>query len=152
VSVLSDSSIIDACTTKDISIDPFTLNHVQPASYDLQISLREPLVMEPNKFYLLSSLETVKLSHKIRGEVHGRSSVGRKAVLIHFTAGYIDPGFEGQITFEAMAFEDAFLVMPGDRLAQIAFTWLDRPATRPYTGRYQGQMGPTPSKFEHGDR
>lgn len=149
--ILSDQSIHGYRERGLLSIEPYDPLHVQPASYDLTVDLPEPLCLERGVFHLLTTREYVKLSPWIQGQVHGRSSVGRKGVLVHFTAGFIDPGFEGTITLEVMAMAESFEVRPGDRLAQIAFYLLDQPAARPYAGRYQYQVGVTPSRFEHGE-
>ena len=151
MTLLSDTTIARCVAEGSIGIDPFDAKYVGPCSYDLHIELPEPLWLIPNKFYLLSTQEYVKLPGNIQGQVHGRSSIGRKGVLVHFTAGFIDPGFEGQITLEVMALANAESLEPGDRVAQIAFSWLDKPAAHPYSGRYQGQRGPTKSRFNHGD-
>jgi dCTP deaminase len=149
--VLSDGSIREWVRYGALGIDPFNPAHVQPASYDLTLAADGPLELLPGVFHLLSSVETVQLPKDLQGQVHGRSSLGRKGVLVHFTAGFIDPGFCGQITFEVMTLAGAVSLMPGDRIAQIAFTLLDLPCQHPYQGRYQNQAGPTPSRFEHGD-
>lgn len=100
---------------------------------------------------LLSTRERITVPAHFQGEIHGRSSLARKGVLIHISAGFIDPGFEGQITLECINVSpDPVDLMPGDRVAQIVFQSLDRPAENPYSGRYQGQMGVTPSLFAHG--
>jgi dCTP deaminase len=150
--VLSDRSIRRLVVAGDLGIEPFDTKHVQPASYDLMVDLDAPLCLKPFVFHLLSTVERVRIPATMRGEVHGRSSIGRKGVLVHFTAGYVDPGFQGYITLEVMALAQAVELFRGDRVAQIAFTWLDGPVEHPYQGRYQNQQGPTESRFEHGDR
>jgi dCTP deaminase len=149
--VLSDTSIREAVCGGRLMIEPFVSAHVQPCSYDLTVDLIEPLVLEPMRFFLLCTRETIGLPNHIQGQVHGRSSIGRLGILVHFTAGFVDPGFHGQITLEVMSLVESQTIQSGDRLAQIAFAWLDRPAERPYAGRYQHQRGVTPSRFEHGE-
>lgn len=148
--VLADVTIKQAVVSGLLRIDPFNSLHVQPSSYDLTVALDRPLCLERGVFHLLSTVEWVGLPDRIQGQVHGRSSIGRKGVLVHFTAGFIDPGFSGQITLEVMALDRPVEILPGDRLAQIAFIWLDQAAEHPYKGRYQGQYGPTESRFQHG--
>jgi dCTP deaminase len=88
----------------------------------------------------------------MRGVLAGRSSVGRLFVFAHVQAGYIDPGFKGTITLELVnASSKRQEFKRGDRIAQVSFDWLDRPAAEPYHGRYAGQREPGESQFEHGE-
>ena len=151
LSVLSDGTIIEMVKTGRLGIEPFNEDHVQPASYD--VTLATDINMWPGDRVLAETHEYFTLPATLRGELSGRSSVARLFVAVHCTGGYIDPGFEGTITFELMnesASRRQFKA--GDRLAQVSFTWLDRPARNPYRGRYFGQRGPTESRFEHGDK
>jgi deoxycytidine triphosphate deaminase len=153
--VLCDMSIRGAVGIGLLGIDPYQPQHVQAASYDLMVDLERPLTLWPGSFHLLSTIERVSLPDCLQGQLHGRSSLARKGILIHFTGGFIDPGFEGNITLEVMA----LVTLPGgpvrlnhgDRVAQISFSWLDHPCASPYHGRYQGQSGPTESRFAHGE-
>jgi dCTP deaminase len=147
--VLSDRSIRDAVATRLLVVEPFTLAYVQPSSLDLTLGGTEPLVLERGVFTLAATAERLCLPPCIQGQVHGRSSIGRLGVLVHFTAGLIDPGFDGVITLEMMALDREQTFEPGDRIAQISFHWLDRPAEQPYSGRYQRQRGPLASLFLH---
>jgi dCTP deaminase len=149
--ILSDRSIRKAVSSGVLGIDPFEPRHVQPSSYDITLDLPSRIWLEPGRFHLLSTRETVRLPAHIQAHVHGRSSLGRLGVLIHFTAGLIDPGFDGQITLEVMALHERVPLDPGDRVGQLSFFWLDYPAQQPYRGRYQGQRGATESRFTHGD-
>lgn len=151
MTMLSDRSIRQAVATNHLRIAPFRDEQVQPASYDLRVDLQEPLTLEPGKLILLSTLETVGLPPDLAGKVDGRSSLGRLGVLVTVTAGFIDPGFYGQITLEVYALGGPVTLEPGDRIAQICFWRLDQPAEKPYRGRYQGQVGATESRFRHGD-
>jgi len=150
--ILCDQSIRLNVESGALVIRPFNVRQVQPSSYDLTLGGDEPLVLVPRKFALARTVEWVELGAGIQGQVHGRSSVGRMGVQVHFTAGLIDPGFKGTITLECMAFDEErgpVTFYPGDRIAQISFHWLDAPAVYPYNGRYQGQVDATASKFEH---
>lgn len=87
--------------------------------------------------------------------VEGKSSWARRGILVHVSAGYIDPGFQGNVTLEIANLHStkAARLFPGDRIAQIAFEDLDRPASMPYGtnglgSHYQGQIGVTPSARE----
>jgi dCTP deaminase len=102
-------------------------------------------------FQLLSTRERIELPATCQGEVHGRSSLARKGVFVHVSAGFIDPGFRGQITLECInVSKDPVDLLPGDRVAQIVFTELNQKAENPYSGRYQDQEGATKSRFKHG--
>ena len=147
--VLSDRSIRDAVRVGLLCISPFDDKHVQPSSLDLCLGGDTELVLQRGVFVLAATRERVKLPANIQGQVHGRSSVGRLGVLVHFTAGLIDPGFDGVITLEMMALHKPQTFEPGDRICQISFHWLDRPADEPYNGRYQHQEGAISSRFNH---
>jgi dCTP deaminase len=149
MAVLSDGSIRRAVECGELVVDPFEPTNVQPSSLDLTIG--EKLVLVPGKFRLVATHERIKLSARIQGQVHGRSSIGRLGVLVHFTAGLIDPGFDGTITLECMALDKQQEFRVGDRIAQVSFLWLDTSAERPYRGRYQWQVRAEPSRFRHAD-
>lgn len=148
-SILSDRSIHDAVATRLIMVEPFIAANVQPSSLDLTLGGSEALMLLPGVFCLAMTREQITLPPCIQGQVHGRSSVGRLGVLVHFTAGLIDPGFSGVITLECIALAGPQTFEPGDRVAQITFQWLDRPSERPYMGRYQNQSAALPSRFKH---
>jgi len=112
-------------------------------------------IEEENKphtsFQLLSTREVLTLPNDIRAVIHGRSSLARLGVYIHVSAGFVDAGFSGQITLECLNVSGKTVtLLPGDRVAQAEFCMLDNPSIDPYKGRYQNQMGPTKSKFGHG--
>lgn len=103
-------------------------------------------------FQLLSTHEVLTLPDNIKADVHGRSSLARKGLFIHVSAGFIDPGFSGQITLECINVSgEPISLLPGDRVAQVCFYNLDNNAKVGYDGRYQNQRGPTESRFGHGD-
>lgn len=109
-----------------------------------------PLVLQPKQFILAQTLERVNLPDDVLGRVEGRSSLGRIGVVIHITAGFIDPAFEGNITLEIVNLGNIPVVLyPKQRVCQIVFEELDGKCERPYgTGninKYQGQSSPTPS-------
>jgi dCTP deaminase len=79
--------------------------------------------------------------------LEGKSSLGRLGLLIHSTAGYIDPGFQGQITLEFSNVASLpIAIHAGMRIGQISFLQMTTPVDRPYHGKYQGQAGPTSSR------
>ena len=112
--------------------------------------------LHPGEFVLGSTLERVALPDDLVGRLEGKSSLGRVGLIIHSTAGYIDPGFEGQITLELSNVATVpILLYPGMRVAQISFLTMTTPAERPYASpglesHYQGQTGPTESRLRVG--
>lgn len=107
----------------------------------------ERFVINPGGFALATTIEVLTLSPAIRASLEGRSSYGRLGLVIHSTAGWIDPGFQGQVTLELGnlgAYPIA--IYPGDRIGQLTFERLGRPAEKPYNGKYQGQRGATASR------
>jgi len=183
MAVLSDRTIRELLAAGRLGIDPFDPEAVQPASVDLRLdrSFRvfrstarpfvdvrepvdditelvtvedaEPFIVQPAAFCLGSTLETIGLPDDIVARVDGKSSLGRLGLLVHATAGYIDPGWRGRLTLE-LSNQSA---MPiglyfGMRIAQISFFTLTSAAERPYGSpglgsKYQGQTGPTPSRI-----
>lgn len=163
MSVLSDGSIESYCIYQGL-ISPYYKDQLQPASYDLTLEevlgidgklpvgqwLLHGYTLQPGEFVLASTCEKVSLPSNIVGRLEGKSSLARKGLIIH-TAGFIDPGFRGNITLEITNLgQEPFLLLPAMRIAQIAFQLLDKPAMRPYGhpelgSHYQSQVGATPS-------
>jgi dCTP deaminase len=134
-------------------LDPRDPQTLIAASQRIQIPAGEAFVLHPGEFGLASTIEAVTIPHDLVATVDGRSSIGRLAVVIHATAGFIDPGFEGQITLELSNIGPIPVKLyPGMRVAQLVFHELKSPAEMPYgsAGRgsnYQGQRGPQPSRI-----
>ena len=130
-------------------IDPFDPECVEPASYDVHLDLEtDEEWLYPGQFRLYSIIERVTLPLHLRAKVEGKSSFGREGILVHCTAGFIDPGFEGNITLEFKHVgTERFLLRKGMRVAQLEFAQLDKPATHGYRGKYQHQTGVTPAKW-----
>jgi dCTP deaminase len=104
---------------------------------------REEHKLIPGKRYLGHTKETIGLPNDIAAQLAGRSSIGRQGVIVHKTAGWIDPGFEGDITLELMNFgSEPVDLQAGERIAQLVFFKLDYPSEG-YDGSYQNQSGPT---------
>lgn len=109
-------------------------------------------VVMPGVPVLAHTLEHIHLPSNIVARVEGKSSWGRKFLMVHMTAGFIDPGFKGQITLEILNLgNDPIELYPGDMICQVSFETLDLPAERPYGhsslgSRYQGQIGPVPAR------
>ena len=113
----------------------------------------DPFLLHPGEFVLGSTLERVAVPDDLVGRVEGKSSLGRLGLLIHSTAGFIDAGFDGHITLElANVASLPITLYPGMKIGQVSFMQMTSPAERPYgsgaTGsKYQGQRGPTPSRY-----
>lgn len=114
----------------------------------------EGYFLKPGEFLLGSTVEKVQLPSNISARFDGKSSLGRIGLVTHVTAGFIDPGFKGQITLEIKNnnSEDIGIVLrKGMKIGQIVFTLMTNPATRSYGSHglgshYQNQVGATPSK------
>ena len=179
--IFSDRSIREAIEAGTIQIDPFEPTYVQPSSVDLrvgdgfrvfvnhkysEIDPRSPqedltqlvevgdeaFMLHPGEFVLGSTLERVKLGEDVVARLEGKSSLGRLGLLIHSTAGFIDPGFEGHITLELSNVATLpIAIYPGMKIGQISFYQMTTAADHPYGSpelgsKYQGQTGPTASR------
>ena len=185
-SVLSDGTIRRLVEERRIRIEPWDPAMVQPASVDLRlgnsfrvfhnhraaaIDLRdpptnlteevvvgdgEPFVIHPGEFVLGSTVEWVELPDDIVARIEGKSSLGRLGLIVHATAGFVDPGFSGTLTLEITNLTRVPIVLwPGKPIAQLSFMALDRPAERPYGhpdlgSHYHGQREATESRYEGG--
>jgi dCTP deaminase len=181
--ILSDVSIRAAVEKGDIGIDPFDATMVQPSSIDVRVDryfrvfenhrypfidpkrpqtdltmevateVDHPFVLHPGEFVLGSTLEVVRLGTALVARLEGKSSLGRLGLLIHSTAGFVDPGFEGHLTLELSNVATLpIAIYPGMKIGQLSFYQLTTPAEAPYGSdaagsKYQGQRGPTPSRI-----
>src|SRR5881275_2826989 len=181
--VLSDRTIARLLAAGRIEIDPYDEELLQPSSVDVRvdryfrvfhnnrypfIDVREeqedltelveveedtPFVLHPGEFVLGSTLERVGLPDDLVARLDGKSSLGRLGLLIHSTAGFIDPGWDGHVTLELSNVANLpITIYHGMPIGQISFMRMDSPVERPYgsgeTGsKYQGQGEPTPSRF-----
>lgn len=107
----------------------------------------------PGQFVLATTKETVGLADGFCARVEGRSSIGRFGLMVHATAGFIDPGFKGKITLEMYNLSPHKIrVYPGQSICQIAVSIMSGPAQRPYgaarDSKYHGQAGVTPSRWK----
>jgi len=110
-------------------------------------------ILHPGDFVLGTTHERVEIPADLIAHVQGRSSMGRLAVVIHATAGVIDPGYRGQITLELSNLGTAPVALtPGMRISQVIFTELTSAAERPYGSergsKYQDQSGPQASRIQ----
>jgi len=112
----------------------------------------DDFILHPGDFVLGTTKERVEIPPDLLATVQGRSSLGRLAVVIHATAGIVDPGYDGQITLELSNLGAAPVALsPGMRVSQLIFTELKTPAERPYGtergSKYQNQSGPQASRI-----
>lgn len=170
--ILSDGTLHTYLHNGTIVIEPFDARCIQAASIDFRLG-KHFLVVEHNSmdiitldteiqyraiesatftipahsFVLATTLEYIKLPANITSFVEGRSSVGRIGLFIH-NAGWIDPGFEGNITLELYNANSLPIKLEsGRRICQFIFSELDKPAEHPYQGKYKGQLGTTGSRI-----
>lgn len=108
--------------------------------------------LDPGDFILASTSEIVHIPDDMVARVEGKSSIGRLGMAVHVTAGYIDPGFKGQVTLEIANLAPWSIVLRSHmRIAQIAFTRMSSPSASPYSavGHYTDQLGATESRFRY---
>ncbi len=106
----------------------------------------EAFVIHPRDFVLGSTLEKVELPANLAGRLEGKSSLGRLGIVIHSTAGKVDPGFKGNLVLEITNIGTVpILLYPGMRVCQLLFEQLSSPTTKPYTERES-------SKYKHQDK
>lgn len=109
-------------------------------------------MLEPGDFVLGVTREIVHIPKDLAARIEGKSSVARCGVVVHTTAGFIDPGFSGQVTLEICNLNTCPVRLTGgQRIAQISFTSLQGAVLRPYgsaglRSKYQGQTGATPAR------
>lgn len=179
--IFSDRTIREALAAGRIVIDPLEPSFIQPSSVDLRVDSAfrvfenhryphidprspqedltklievgdEPFVLHPGEFVLGSTLERVQLGEDIVARLEGKSSLGRLGLLIHSTAGFVDPGFDGYLTLELSNVANLpIAIYPGMKIGQISFYQMTTAADHPYGSteagsKYQGQRGPTPSR------
>ncbi len=180
--VFSDHTIKEEIAAGRLVIDPYDEKMVQPASIDVRVGNKfrvfhnarypyidvkkpmegltelieindEPFILHPGEFVLGQTLERVELPDDIIARLEGKSSLGRLGLLIHSTAGFVDPAFQGNLTLELSNVANLpitiYASMP---IGQLSFMRLDRPADNVYgsdgaRSKYQGQSGPTSSRF-----
>ncbi len=181
--VLSDRTIRRLLAEGRIEIDPYDEALLQPSSVDVrvdrffrvfhnarypfidvkqpqeeltelvEIADDQPFILHPGEFVLGSTLERLQLPNDLVARLEGKSSLGRLGLLIHSTAGFVDPGWNGHVTLELSNVANLpITIYYGMKIGQLSFVQLSEPAERPYGAdalgsKYQGQMGPTPSRY-----
>jgi dCTP deaminase len=181
--VLSDRTIARLLDEGRIVIDPYDESLLQPSSVDVRvdrffrvfhnaryayIDVKEPqedltelveidgerpFILHPGEFVLGSTLERIALPDDLVARLEGKSSLGRLGLLIHSTAGFIDPGWDGHVTLELSNVANLPITIYHEmKIGQVSFMQLSEPTDNPYGSgelgsKYQGQMGPTPSRY-----
>jgi dCTP deaminase len=120
----------------------------------IEVKDGEPFIVQPGEFVLGVTAETVKIPNNLVARVEGRSSLGRLGLLIHATAGFVDPGFEGTITLEiGNVNRMPIAIYPGQRICQLAFESMTSEAEVPYNkkscSKYHGQVLPEESRISN---
>jgi dCTP deaminase len=119
----------------------------------VEVKPDDAFILHPGEFVLGSTLEEVGIPADLAARLEGKSSLGRLGLMTHSTAGFLDPGFVGHVTLELSNVANLPITLyPGMRIGQIAVFQLTTAAERPYGSRgvgskYQGQRGPTPSRY-----
>ena len=119
----------------------------------VEISEDQAFMLHPGEFVLGSTLERLAVPDDLVARIEGKSSLGRLGLLIHSTAGFIDAGFDGHITLElANVASLPITLYPGMKIGQVSFMQMTTAADNPYGSgakgsKYQGQRGPTPSRY-----
>ena len=112
----------------------------------------QPYILHPGEFLLGSTVEVLQLADDLVARIEGKSSLGRIGLVIHATAGFVDPGFRGDLTLEISNVARLPIALYRNMpIGQIAFMELTTPVRRPYGhpelgSHYQDQAGPTPSR------
>lgn len=134
-------------------IDPVNDDDLEKYTEVIEVERGKPFILHPWEFVLATTMERVKLPSNLVGRLEGRSSLGRIAVVIHATAGFIDSCFDGHLTLEMSNVGKLPVALyPGQRVCQVVFEKLSSPSERPYghpdrQSKYQHQEGPEPSKI-----
>ena len=169
--ILSDKTILEMMEEGTLKISPLEEGQVQPASVDIRLGntfsivkdspsgiitleneikyktiTTDTYILLPNQFVLATTMEYFDLPNDLTAFVEGRSSLGRMGLFIQ-NAGWVDPGFKGEITLELYnANRCAIELKAGRRVGQLVFAKMDSEALNPYNGKYQGQTGATGSR------
>jgi len=138
-------------------IKPETFDQTnEKATSDVFIDDGDEFILHPGDFVLGSTMESVEIPDDLVASIEGRSSLGRLAVVVHATAGWVDPGFRGNITLELSNLGNTPVALsPGSRVAQLVLMELTSAARRPYGNergsKYQDQQGPQMSRVTDDD-
>ena len=131
----------------------FIRQGLEEEGHAVEVAEDEAFILHPGEFVLGSTMERVRLPDDLVARLEGKSSLGRLGLLIHSTAGYVDPGWDGFLTLELSNVANLpITIYPHMKIGQISFFRLTTPADVPYgskgtRSKYQGQRGPTASRF-----
>ena len=181
--LLSDRGIREAQESGIIEIDPWDETLLQPASMDLRLGRKirvfrnsmvpyidvkqelpeltelveidevNPFFLHPSEFALGVIYERICLSSSIAARLDGKSSLGRLGLLVHSTAGWVDPGWRGHLTLELSNVSSLPISLYYQmKISQISFMELSTPSEHPYgsgslESKYQDQAAPEPSRY-----
>ena len=130
-------------------------DYIEEEMQTYEITDDKSIVISPGAFFLIDTLENIKIPNYLGCELRGRSSVGRLGLEIHSCAGWIDPGFEGDIVLEISNNSPrAVEIKPGMRIGQLVFYDLSSVAQKSYgerNNKYQGQEGAVASRINEDD-
>jgi dCTP deaminase len=125
-------------STNEAIIDPSDLK-ADYLGFEEREFYIEHFVIQPGDFVLGQTFEYIALPGNIVGLLEGRSSIGRQGLMVHVTAGVVDPGFSGHLVFElANVGKMPLLVYPLMRVARMTFVRTKQ--TAPYSGQYSMQI------------
>ena len=170
--ILSDVMLKSMIENGTLSVDPLSPEQIQPASIDVRLGThflkvdenrsdvirldsevryeeleQEEIVIPPLSFLLATTQEYLRLPDDVTAFVEGRSSIGRIGLFIQ-NAGWVDPGFEGNITLELFnANRLPIRLRSGRRIWQLVFAQMDQKSSNPYRGKYLGQLKATGSRI-----
>lgn len=163
--ILTDVDVLNLRKQGVKLVKPFENSALQPASYDVHlddilwfdgafhtmappIDDDEPIFrLRPHKLVLGSTIEMLSIPANLAARFEGISTLGRMGIMTHVTAGFIDPGFRGNLTLEIYNLSDGFVSLKrGMRIGQLCFYQTNSVTAQSYsdTGHYMDQRGPTP--------
>ncbi len=192
--LLNDKQIRELIENRELVIEPFDPNSIQPASIDLRLGNRfrifrrgaievidpktfkdelvevkerdgekkelytftevieteKPFIIYPGDFVLASIKEYIKLPRYVAAQLHGKSSIARLGLLIHTSAGWVDPGYEGHLTLEIFNANCVPIKLyPGMKIAQLQLFKIEEPEKdyKEKGGKYVKEKGATSSKI-----
>lgn len=179
-SVLSDGEIRRRIENEEILIEPVDLeSQLQPSSLDIRLGddikrfKKGPVIsigddvseemeefpwqskssvnISDSDFLLANTVEYIKIPDNLSAELRGRSSLGRLGIEVHSCAGWIDPGFEGELVLEISNNSPRKVTLrKGMRVGQLVFYENTSSSEKSYgerNNRYQGQTGAQESKL-----